>query len=113
MLKLFKNCFNITNGCLIVAVPLIVFLSIFGWYYTFAAAYINDVSKFIFAAITAVVLVCGCMSGWFYMLKKAMYMSTKIFLNNGQPLSRKARICPFDQRVRCLNAIRRLVGCSS
>ncbi len=80
MLRLFKNCFNITNGCLIVAVPLIVFLSIFGWYYTFAAAYINDISKFIFAAITAVVLVCGCMSGWFYMLKKAMYMSTKIIV---------------------------------
>lgn len=78
MLKLFKESFHITNDCIIVATPLILFLSLFGWYVSYAVESANTVSKIIFAVITALVLFCGCLSGWLYMVKKTISLSKKI-----------------------------------
>ncbi len=80
MLKLFKESFNITNDCIVVATPLIIFLSIFGWYVSYATESANTVSKIIFAVITALILFCGCLSGWLYMVKKTIRLSKKIFV---------------------------------
>ena len=80
MFKLFRESFKTTNDCIIVATPLIIFLSIFGWYLSYAAGSVDNVPKFILAVITAIVLLCGCLSGWLYMVKKTISMSKKIIV---------------------------------
>ena len=80
MLKLFKNTFKTTNDCIILAAPLIVFLSILGWYYEYAADSINTVPKLILACITMFVMFSGFAAAWFYMAKKTVALSKKVFV---------------------------------
>lgn len=80
MLKLFKNTFKTTNDCIILAAPLIVFLSILGWYYEYAADSINTIPKLILACITMFVMFSGFAAAWFYMAKKTIALSKKVFV---------------------------------
>lgn len=80
MLKLFKETFKTTNDSIIVAVPLILFMSILGCYLEFALMSVDSTNKFIFAMGTFTVLFCCCISGWFYMVKKALQLTGKIFV---------------------------------
>lgn len=80
MLKLFKSAFKTTNDCIILAAPLIIFLSILSWYYEYATDSINTTSKLILACITMFVMVCGFVAAWFYMAKKTIALSKKVFV---------------------------------
>lgn len=80
MLKLFKNSFKTTNDCIILATPLIIFLSILGWYYNYAADSIDTVHKLVLAAITMFVMFSGFVAAWLYMAKKTIALSKKIFV---------------------------------
>ena len=80
MLKLFKNTFKTTNDCIILAAPLIVFLSILGWYYEYAADSINTIPKLILACITMFVMFSGLAAAWSYMAKKTIALSKKGFV---------------------------------
>lgn len=80
MFKLFKNNFKTTNDCIILATPLIIFLSILGWYFSYASSSVDTVAKLILAVITAVVMFCGFLSAWLYMSKKTLALSKKIFV---------------------------------
>ena len=80
MFKLFKNSFKTTNDCIILAAPLIVFLSILSWYYEYAIDSINTTPKLILACITIFVMFSGFVAAWFYMAKKTIALSKKVFV---------------------------------
>ncbi len=80
MLKLFWNNFKKTNDCIILATPLILFLSAISWYYSYAKDSIDNIPKLILAIATIFVMISGCMSAWVYMAKKTIRMSNKIFV---------------------------------
>lgn len=80
MLQLFKNSFKTTNDCIIIATPLIIFLSILSWYYKYAVVAIDTTPKLILAIITIFVMLSGFMAAWLYMAKKTISLSRKIFV---------------------------------
>ena len=80
MLKIFKSAFKTTNDCIILAAPLIVFLSILSWYYEYASDSINTAPKLILACVTMFVMICGFVAAWFYMAKKTIALSKKVFV---------------------------------
>lgn len=80
MLKLFWNNFKKTNDCIILATPLILFLSAISWYYTYAMESIDNIPKLLLAITTMLVMVSGCLSAWVYMAKKTIRMANKIFV---------------------------------
>lgn len=80
MLKLFWNNFKKTNDCIILATPLILFLSALSWYYAYAKDAIDNIPKLILAIATMLIMISGCLSAWVYMAKKTIRMSDKIFV---------------------------------
>ena len=80
MLKLFWNNFKKTNDCIILATPLILFLSALSWYYSYARDSIDNIPKLILAIATMLIMISGCLSAWVYMAKKTIRMSNKIFV---------------------------------
>lgn len=80
MLKLFKNSFKLTNDCIILAAPLIIFLSILSWYLSYAISTVDNVPKIVLAGITTLVMASGFFSAWFYMVKKTLKFTNKLFV---------------------------------
>lgn len=80
MLKLFKNSFKQTNDCIILATPLIIFLSILSWYFSYASSTVDNIPKLILAGITIFVMAAGFFSAWFYMVKKTLKFSNKLYV---------------------------------
>ena len=70
MFKLFKNNFKITNECIILATPLIIFLSIISWYFNYAKDAIDNLPKLLLAIITMVVIVSGSFQHGFIWSKR-------------------------------------------
>lgn len=77
MLKLFWNNFKKTNDCIILATPLILFLSALSWYYSYARDSIDNIPKLILAIATMLIMISGCLSAWVYMAKKLSVCQTK------------------------------------
>lgn len=80
MFKLIKNNFKTTNDCIILATPLIIFLSILGWYFNYAINTADNIPKVILAAITLLVMFCGFISAWMYMTKKTLKLANRVFV---------------------------------
>lgn len=80
MLKLLKNSFKQTNDCIILATPLIIFLSILSWYFSYASSTVDNIPKLILAVITIFVMAVGFFSAWFYMVKKTLKFSNKLYV---------------------------------
>ena len=80
MFKLFKNNFKTTNDCIILATPLIIFLSILGWYFNYALETADNIPKLILAGTTLLVMGCGFLSAWMYMTKKTLQLANKVFI---------------------------------
>lgn len=80
MFQLFKNCFKQTNDSIILATPLIIFLSILGWYLSYATDSVDSIPKLVLAIITTLVMASGFFSAWFYMVKKTLKLSNKVFV---------------------------------
>lgn len=80
MFQLFKNCFKQTNDSIILATPLIIFLSILGWYLSYATGSVDSIPKLVLAIITTLVMASGFFSAWFYMVKKTLKLSNKVFV---------------------------------
>lgn len=80
MLKLFKNNFKTTNDCIILATPLIIFLSILGWYFNYASDSVDNIPKLLLAIVTLLVMTSGFLSAWFYMTKKTLKLANKVFI---------------------------------
>lgn len=80
MWKLILSSFKTTNNCIILVTPLIVFLSIFNWYYVYAADSINTIPKLFLSAITMLIMISIFLSAWLYMAKKTISISKKVFV---------------------------------
>ena len=92
MLKLFINSFKTTNDCIILATPLIIFMSILGWFLNFTIEGADTLPKIILGFTTLLVMSSGFLSAWLYMVKKAIRLSRKIII--------------FDKdRIRALKAL--------
>lgn len=78
MFKLFKNSFKTTNDCIILATPLIIFLSILGWYIHYAYSSVDTILKGLLAIVTILVMLSGFAAAWLYMTKKTLALSKKI-----------------------------------
>lgn len=80
MYKLFKDNFHKTNDCIILAAPLIVFISILGWYGNYAKDTIDNLPKLIISVITVLIMISGFISAWLYMAKKTLKLTNKVFV---------------------------------
>jgi hypothetical protein len=80
MFKFLKNSFNVTNDCIILAAPLIVFLSILSWYYNYVLSCADAMAKLLLGGVTLVVMSCAFLSAWLYMSKKVISLSSRIFV---------------------------------
>ena len=87
MFKIFLNNFKTTNDCIIVATPLILFFTILGSYLAYAINVADDTTERVFAAITIFIMVSGFLSAWFYMIKKAIYLTKQVFLFDKERLN--------------------------
>lgn len=81
MLKLLKSSFNKTNDCIILATPMILIILITQLYVN---SFKEHVSISLFGLflfyITLWIWLSGAAAGWFYMVKKALSLSDKIFV---------------------------------
>lgn len=80
MFKLFKNSFKTTNDCIILATPLILFMSILGGYSKFTIEGVDTIPKFILGGITLLVMAAGFLAAWLYMAKKTIQLSKRIII---------------------------------
>lgn len=80
MLKLFKNSFQTTNDCIILAIPLVLFMSVLGWYVQYAVNNANTLPKIILGIITFLIMASGFLSAWVYMAKNTIRLSRKVFV---------------------------------
>lgn len=80
MLKLIKQNFVTTWNNIIVATPLILFITLLRLYYDYANKISSGLFDHIFSVITLFVIVCGFFSAWLYLVKKAYAMSKKVYL---------------------------------
>lgn len=80
MFKLFKDSFKVTNNCIILATPLIIFLSILGWYFTYTMSAVDNIAKLILASITSIIMISGMLAAWLYMAKKTLSISKRVIL---------------------------------
>lgn len=80
MFKLFKDSFKTTNDCIILATPLIIFLSILGWYFTYVIIAVNSLPKLVLAVITSLIMISGLLAAWLYMAKKTLAISKRVLL---------------------------------
>ncbi len=80
MFKLFKEAFKTANDCIILAIPLVLFMWILSFYFGFSNSVVNSPAEIILAFITVLFMTGAFLSGWFYMVKKAIEISHKVFV---------------------------------
>ncbi len=80
MFKLFKNAFKIANDCIILAIPLVLFMWILSFYFAFSNAVVNMPAEIILAFVTVLFMTGAFLSGWFYMVQKAIHVSSQVYV---------------------------------
>lgn len=79
MKELFKKAIKITNDNIILAIPLMLFMWIIGAYIGFAGMTADTLGKTVLSLVTIWFLFALTLSGWFYMVKKAVRLYDKVF----------------------------------
>lgn len=74
-----RTCIQ-TNDCIILTAPLIIFLSIIGWYINYARNAIDNIPKLTIAIITLLIMLGGFLSAWLYMAKRTLKIANKLFV---------------------------------
>lgn len=80
MLKLFKDTFKTANDCILLAIPLVLFIWILSFYLGYANKIVDKPAELILATITVLFMAGAFFSGWFYMVKKGIDASNGIFV---------------------------------
>lgn len=80
MLKYLQNAFKITNENVIVAVPLLIFYILINLYLGYTKYMADTPLEALIAMLTITFMVAVFLAGWFYMIKKAVDLSKKIFV---------------------------------
>ena len=77
---MFKEAFRVANDSIIIAVPLIFFIKIIDLYSNFALYRADSTAKFFLATITLIFLVGAFSAAYFYMVKRSIEISKKVFV---------------------------------
>jgi len=80
MIKLIKNAVKITNDNIILTIPLIIFMWIIGAYLGYSKFTADTLAEIVLAGVTLLFLFGAFLSGWFYMVKKAVQLSKNVFV---------------------------------
>lgn len=80
MFKLFKDAFKTTNDCIILAIPLVLFMWILSFYFAFSNTVVNDPAELLLAFVTVLFMSGAFLSGWFYMVQKAINVSKQVYV---------------------------------
>ena len=80
MFKLFKEAFKTTNDCIILAIPLVLFMWILSFYFAFSNTVVNDPAELLLAFVTVLFMLGAFLSGWFYMVQKAINVSKQVYV---------------------------------
>ena len=80
MLKLIWNNFKRTNNSIILAIPMVLFMFVTIMYSAFILTHAKTVNLALFSFITLLVMVCGFLAGWFYMVKKTLQLNGRMFV---------------------------------
>jgi len=77
-----KEAFKVTNNSIIITIPLVLFVYILDLYTNFSKAGIDNAIKLLLASLTVTFMIVVFCSGWFYMVKKAIELSKKVFIRD-------------------------------
>ena len=77
---MFREALKITNNCLILTIPLIIFVKLLDLYSMFSRYNINTTPKFLVASVTVLFMFAVFSAGWLYMVKSAVSLSKKVFV---------------------------------
>lgn len=80
MFKLFKEAFKTANDCIILAIPLVLFMWILSFYFAFSNTVVDAPAEIILAFFTVLFMVGAFLSGWFYMVKNAIQISKVVYV---------------------------------
>ena len=80
MLKLIWNNFKRTNDCIILATPMVLFMFITVLYSAFIVTHAKTVNLALFSFVTLLIMICGFLAGWFYMVKKTLQLNGRMFV---------------------------------
>ncbi|MBR5556158.1 hypothetical protein IKU74_09130 [bacterium] len=80
MLKLLKESFRITNDCIMLAIPLVLFMWILSFYLGYANKIVDSPQELILAAVTILFMAGATFSGWFYTIKKGIEVSKGVYV---------------------------------
>ena len=80
MLKLFKEAFKTANDCILLAIPLVLFMWLLSFYLGYANKIVDRYAELILATATIVVMTGAFCSSWFYMVKKGIETSKGIYV---------------------------------
>ena len=80
MFKLLKESFKRTNKSIILAVPLVIFVLLAELYFSYAKNVISDIAQMLIAIATVIVFISGFMASWFYITKKTLALTDRIFV---------------------------------
>lgn len=82
IISLLKDNFRLTNECIILAAPLVLFIILFQLYVDNFQYRLSNYANYISYLMVLWVCISAFFSGWFYMTKKAISFSKKNFLSN-------------------------------
>ncbi|MCI1273544.1 MAG: hypothetical protein LKG27_03820 [Clostridiaceae bacterium] len=80
MANLIRTSLKTTNDSIILTIPLVFFMWIIGAYVGYTQYTANSLPEIILAVITVLFMLGAFLSGWFYMVKKAVLLSKKVFV---------------------------------
>lgn len=80
MFKLYKEAFKTANDCIILAIPLVLFMWVLSFYFAFSNAVVNVPAEIILAFVTVLFMTGAFLSGWFYMVQKAIVVSKQVYV---------------------------------
>jgi len=80
MLKLFKDSFKTANDCIILAIPLVLFIWILSFYIGYSNKFVDSHIELSIAVVTILIMAGAFFSGWFYMVKKGIEVSKGIYV---------------------------------
>lgn len=80
MFKLYKDAFKTANDCIILAIPLVLFMWILSFYFAFSNAVVNVPAEMVLAFVTVLFMSGAFLSGWFYMVQKAIEVSKQVYV---------------------------------
>jgi len=75
-----RDAFKITNNCIVLTIPLIIFVKTLDLYSMFSKYHMDTTPKFLIASITILFMFCIFFAGWFFMVKDAVLLSKKVFV---------------------------------